>query len=934
MPFWVFPACWNVFVQRATHSRDVLDKTQAIECVMGLLSSPRSDARLPQHSSPGQEQMNNDSFFNAGYVRGENVVYFERYLQNCMIQYGTGNFFAPYLCLCQSSGYGKTKLLTQLSDRFRMVFICLREPGSGGIPSRTPVLAELLLNCKSVEEFQRFVEACVLGALTHDRSILTSAMNPNNRVEAAAFGNAVKDLYGRADLADLVPLPFDVVAQHDADCAGVLLVLDEASVALLEKDKPLADSNNNRVHGELPVNKDEAVSKFRLFRRALRIMVPVSVKNVFCVLADTTFKLSNFAPQLEDDPSTRVTGSGWQLFPPYYHMFTLGQLVCAAASEHPRVVSIRGVRYCFRLSNLAAMSRPMFAVHWNNLKGRGPVAAWISLRDLAKTKLGVLIPLFPNPSQDVDRANLSIKVASLIACRINFVPVDVKDLVRLVGAHMATLEYVSESRDFLGIKYVEEPALGEAAAHAQALWTVEDFTSYLRVFQSDLFRGKYGYLHTPGNIGEAVAMIVLCRVFDVVANNRHSSGSSGLSSASAPKPADTIMSDPVSIVSFVSKLCGMDETLVTTVLADSGMTKGAVGILQFVKVESPPTAEVLIAALKRRVAIACRDGEGGVDLLVPVVLPKEELTADQGHDTIEEDVDLDTITVENLGVLLVQVKNFHGTTFTSTGIDEIVSKLTQHGKTCYRYMRYFGIVMSVGTSRIQGTRAEGVLAIGRHPCLHHNLLASEPGDCFSVEAVDLLAGMTKLSPQGDKWTKLSERFGLDVDSDVKYILSPCSSAGAVKARADNQCSSVGNVSVCPVDAPANYFSKVLSLEITLTKQCSVVYHCCTVGPPCKSLSTVVQEAWYSIPNLHLRYENTFVDEVLDQYSFEDGNIGQALEFLSANLVRSVIVIVDKRKYYKYVCSQSSKQPLRLLYDSQLRVYSAVHYWDEALDNFE
>jgi hypothetical protein len=634
-------------------------------------------------------------------------------------------------------------------------------------------LAELLLSCKSVEEFQRFIKACILGALKHDRSSLTSAMNPNNRVQAAAFGNAVKDLCGRANL---VHLPFDVVTQHDAGCAGVLLALDEASVALLEKDNPLDDSNN----------KDEGASKFRLFRRALRSMVPVSVKNVFCVLADTTFKLSNFAPQLEDDPSTRVTGSGWQLFPPYYHMFTLGQLDCAAASEHPRVVSIRGVRYCFRLSNLAAMSRPMFAVHWNKHEALGPVDAWISVRDLAKTKLGVLIPLFTNPSHDeVDAANLSIKVASLIACRINFVPIDAKDLVRLVGAHMATLEYVSESRDFLGIKYVEEPALGEAAAHAQALWTVEDFTSYLRVFQSDLFRGKYGYLHTPGNIGEAVAMIVLCRVFDVVAKNLRSSGSSGLSLASAPKPADTIMSDPVSIVSFVSKLCGMDETLVTTVLADSGMTNGAVGILQFVKVESPPTAEVLIAALKRRVAIACRDGEGGVDLLVPVVLPKEELTADQGHDTIEEDVDLDTITVQNLGVLLVQVKNFHGTTFTSTGIDEIVSKLTQHGKTCYRYMRYFGIVMSVGTSRIQGTRAEGVLAIGRHPCLYHNLLASEPGDCFSVDALNVLASMTKLSPQDDKWAKLSDRFGLNVDSDVKYILSPCSSAGAVKARADN-----------------------------------------------------------------------------------------------------------------------------------------------------
>jgi hypothetical protein len=144
------------------------------------------------------------------------------------------------------------------------------------------------------------------------------------------------------------------------------------------------------------------------------------------------------------------------------------------------------------------------------------------------------------------------------------------------------------------------------------------------------------------------------------------------------------------------------------------------------------------------------------------------------------------------------------------------------------------------------------------------------------------------------------------------------------------------VSVCPVDAPANYhFSKVLSLEITLTTLCGVDYHCCTFGTPCNSLSTVVKSAWYTIQQpLHCRYENTFDDKVLDQCSFQDGRIGQALKFLSAKLIRSVIVIVDKTKHYKYVCSQSSKQPLRLLYDSQLRVYSAVHYWDEALDNFE
>jgi hypothetical protein len=135
------------------------------------------------------------------------------------------------------------------------------------------------------------------------------------------------------------------------------------------------------------------------------------------------------------------------------------------------------------------------------------------------------------------------------------------------------------------------------------------------------------------------------------------------------------------------------------------------------------------------------------------------------------------------------------------------------------------------------------------------------------------------------------------------------------------------VSVCPVDAPANcHFSKVLSLEITLTTLCSVGYHCCTLGAPCNSLSTVDTSAWYTIQqHRHLGYENTFDDKVLDQCSFEDGSIGQALEFLSAILVGSVIVIVDKTKYFKYVCSQSSKQPLRLLYDSQLREYSAVRY---------
>ena len=75
-------------------------------------------------------------------------------------------FLAPYIAIIQSSGYGKSKLMFEMSTSCPVFFICLRDStDQHGIPKRAPIVAELLEGLVSAREAVAILCATMLASV-------------------------------------------------------------------------------------------------------------------------------------------------------------------------------------------------------------------------------------------------------------------------------------------------------------------------------------------------------------------------------------------------------------------------------------------------------------------------------------------------------------------------------------------------------------------------------------------------------------------------------------------------------------------------------------------------------------------------------------------------------------------------------------------------
>ena len=70
----------------------------------------------------------------------------------------TTSYYAPYSVICQSSGYGKTKLMLELSSKTYLFFSCLRDVRATGDPQRS-VIASTFLSLKTEADFAAYYYA-------------------------------------------------------------------------------------------------------------------------------------------------------------------------------------------------------------------------------------------------------------------------------------------------------------------------------------------------------------------------------------------------------------------------------------------------------------------------------------------------------------------------------------------------------------------------------------------------------------------------------------------------------------------------------------------------------------------------------------------------------------------------------------------------------
>jgi hypothetical protein len=606
-----------------------------------------------------------------------------------MAAWSVSKWYSPYIALCQSSGYGKSKLLTELgrSGKYHVFYVCFRKAGPGGIPTATPHVQELCTSpdFSTAAHFEAFLCSCV--EVAHTRAY--------SAVDLISLG-ASKD-GGSGFWGDVMHLAHDFVRRNDMhlsctfleDCRrlnrdgssnGVLFVFDEARQLLVR---------------EVTTAEKVKQNPFLLLREALRNLACVGTNLLpyFAVFADTTSRITNFAPVLQNDPSSRSVESN-QLCQPCFVVETLGQVKTEMHRSGEVVhVSISGNRYSYNLARLVTWSRPMYVMEWEKPeKNETAITVWQNIRRFAITKL------FNGKKADMkNMSEVGISEAiAIVACRINFIPLKC-DREELVSSHMGTLLGLSDERDDILVEYVAEPVMGEAACFC---WRVKDcIKRAIGHFCQCVKSGAFRQISSPGDIGEVVAMILLCRIYDRCAG-----------AADCSPPSDSLFHtlEPCCSLTTVSKFLSsllwasgsairFRDNIDDMVKLAGALADGVICFSQFVNSGESVTKEVLVEAAQRRVALKCRQCECDVDLVIPVIF-------NPSHTDV--DFDIDDIGPENVGAVLIQVKNYWGARIPSAKLSKWAAKIGDYGLGFGDNFPYVGVIMAVGNSPIYKTKGK------------------------------------------------------------------------------------------------------------------------------------------------------------------------------------------------------------------------------------
>lgn len=213
------------------------------------------------------------------------------------------NYYAPYLAMIQSSGYGKTRLALQVAkETFHGFYICLRDLQSKCQPPRTATVADsmyfkdsnndMLTPSSIMNRFKRFFNLLYKCAETFPTSsTLLEAQQVGNTEANNAFWKKVLEEEFTEDSQK---------ATKSKLLFPILIIIDEA-------------------RGLQGV--DDYDSKYNNFFMGLRRALAEST-GFLCILINTNAKIAGFAPTFTFDPSMRVC-YGLKLFAPWTSIPTI-----------------------------------------------------------------------------------------------------------------------------------------------------------------------------------------------------------------------------------------------------------------------------------------------------------------------------------------------------------------------------------------------------------------------------------------------------------------------------------------------------------------------------------------------------------------------------------------------------------------------------------
>jgi hypothetical protein len=409
--------------------------------------------------------------FEMEYVDDRRTVKdFIGYVDKCQAEYKKNNalYHSPYISLCQSSGYGKTRLLQQVSTKRKLLYVCVGNSPSIYPMPNTEAREFLFLNETDIRNRRDLsatdkdnlrlnhlierLERCVRWGLQKDG--LTKEVQFGKAPNTAIWKEIEDHRIGGDELKRKSTL-----GKKDT----VWIAFDEARSLLAEPDGGLSD--------------------FRILRRALKTVSQNVGHRIFAILVDTKSSIANFTPSKTGDKSDRPQDSpdSSNLFHPYILLLTHDAL------------KLQETDFTDRWS-FVSCGRPLWKSQFPEPNKTQSNMLLYASEKLGKSKEGA--------------TNDELALLAIVICRTGvYLSPQSSTAGELAANYMATLLLCDCKHERFLVTYLSDPVLTIASAK---LWYHEDQDALLVKRGLPVLRKQmvYGAV-VEGYLGELVGRLLL-----------------------------------------------------------------------------------------------------------------------------------------------------------------------------------------------------------------------------------------------------------------------------------------------------------------------------------------------------------------------------------------------------------------------------------------
>ena len=522
---------------------------------------PRKDRPSPEDIADWSKA------FTVKYKDPQNMVEnFLAYIRACSDSFSRrpGKYFSPYISLVQSSGYGKSRLLREVSRHVRVMYVSMMDSSDSGYPRPTDDAKKAMF-----ADLDSGNPAKLLAGRIRQCHVRATTMLPLPGV-CDALGEA---RFPSEQCSGVWAFEEDDDLERKCSEELVLLVVDEARSLLAQT---LSDR-----------------TLFQHLRTGLRLAATDMQVQIFGVLMDTSLQIQNFLPAHDDIKyahSARATcgmsesdEKTLELFQPFFVRNSFDAHLPKASHD---------------LTGLAAS--------YNFLKTGRPLLSCIEVRgpDLEKCsdkELNFLSLKLKGGSKEWtvegSLSHMLCRVAASLSPQHPFAS-------QLVAGNMATLLTSDFERQSVLTSYVAEAKLAIAAAEQ---WSREDI--FLGHILPALNRSLATGAISMGHRGELTAQVILLWAFDVTCR------------LNSQQPGQCVNLKDVLIQLLPSDV---DDKFVDECIP-AKLRDAKIACCQFINLMQKPRPEIFLQLAERHVGAALKEGQRGADLLVPIMYPEASL---------------------------------------------------------------------------------------------------------------------------------------------------------------------------------------------------------------------------------------------------------------------------------------------------------------------